>query len=269
MVPDPPAVTVLIGAYESEATLPRAISSILGQTETSLELIVVDDGSRDRSAAVARDAIGTDARGRVLRLERNHGIASSLNEGLRVAAAPIVAIQDADDYSEPRRLERQLEVLESDSGIAVVGSRVREVDVGGRTLRARTSFAVGDVGFVLLRFNPIPNGCAMLRRAPVLELGGYDPRYRYAADHDLWLRVAERHGVVTLDEVLATRVMSGGNVAARAERAQLAEGIALRARALRRRRTLRGATGLVRPAVSLAVPIRAKRALRRLRDQAA
>lgn len=268
MVPDPPAVTVLIGAYENEATLPRAISSILGQTESRLELIVIDDGSRDRSAAVAREAVGSDARGRVLALERNRGIAGSLNEGLRVAGAPIVAIQDADDYSEPSRLEHQLGMLESDPGIAVVGGRMREVDVGGRELRPRTSFAVGDVGGVLMRFNPIPNGCAMLRRAPVLELGGYDPRYRYAADHDLWLRVAERHRVVTVDEVLATRVMGAANVASRAERAQLAEGIALRARALRRRRTLRGAAGLVQPAASFATPIGAKRALRRLRHQA-
>jgi glycosyltransferase involved in cell wall biosynthesis len=268
MAPDRPAVTVLIGAYESQATLPRAISSILGQTESRLELIVIDDGSRDRSATVARKAIGSDARGRVVRLERNLGIARSLNEGLHAAAAPIVAIQDADDYSEARRLERQLAVLGSDPEIAVVGSRMREVDASGRTLRPRTSFAPGDVGDVLLRINPIPNTCAVFRREPALELGGYDPRYRYATDWDLWLRLAERHRVTLLDEELGTRMMGGANVAARAERAQIAEGITLRIRALRRRRTLRGATGLVRPALSFVTPIAAKRALRRRRGMA-
>ena len=80
MAPDRPAVTVLIGAYDSQATLPRAISSILGQTESRLELVVIDDGSRDRSAA-AREVIGSDPRGRVMRLERNLGIARSLNQG--------------------------------------------------------------------------------------------------------------------------------------------------------------------------------------------
>jgi glycosyltransferase involved in cell wall biosynthesis len=268
MAPDRPAVTVLIGAYDSQATLPRAISSILGQTESRLELVVIDDGSRDRSAAVAREVIGSDPRGRVMRLERNLGIARSLNQGLHAAAAPIVAIQDADDYSDACRLERQLAVLDSDPGIAVVGSRTREVDASGGTLRPRTSFAPGDVGEVLLRFNPIPNTCAMFRREPALELSGYDPRYRYAADWDLWLRFAERHRVVTLDEELATRVMSCANVAARAERAQIAEGIAMRIRALRRRGTLRGATGLARPALSFGIPIAAKRALRRRRGQA-
>lgn len=268
MTPGPPAVTVLIGAYDNERTLPRAIASILGQGERDLELIVIDDGSRDRSAAVAAEAIGRDPRGRVLRLERNLGIARSLNEGLRAAAAPVVAIQDADDYSSPQRLQRQLAALAADPGVAVVGSRMREVDASGRALHPRTSFAAGDIGPVLLRFNPIPNGSAAFRREVALELGGYDPRYRYAAEYDLWLRIAERHRLLALDEELATRVMGGGNVAARAERAQLAEGIAIRARALRRRRTLRGAGGLLRPALSYALPAPLKRALRERRGQA-
>src|SRR4051794_16090502 len=97
----PPVATVLIGAYENVATVARAVASILGQSETNLELIVIDDGSRDGSAAAAEEAIGSDPRGRVMRLERNLGIARSLNAGLEAAAGPIVAIQDADDYSTP------------------------------------------------------------------------------------------------------------------------------------------------------------------------
>ncbi len=268
MAPEPPAITVLIGAYDNERTVPRAIASILGQTESKLELIVVDDGSRDRSAAAARAAIGSDPRGRVIRLEQNVGIARSLNTGLRVAAAPVVAIQDADDYSAPNRLQRQLEALAADPGIAVVGARMREVDPEERVLRPRTTFAAGDVGPVLLRFNPIPNGSAAFRRDVALALGGYDPRYRFAAEYDLWLRISERHRVVALDEELGTRVMGRANVAARAERAQIAEGIAIRARALRRRRTLKGAGGLLRPALSYALPTPVKRTLRERRGQA-
>jgi len=268
MASDPPAVTVLIGAYENERAVPRAIASILAQTEPSLELIVLDDGSRDGSAAAAREAIGADPRGRVVRLEENVGIARSLNAGLEAAAAPVVAVQDADDYSAPTRLERQLAALAADPGVAVVGTRMREVDAEGRVLRPRTTFVAGDVGPVLPRFNPIPNGSAALRRDVALALGGYDPRYRYAAEYDLWLRIAERHRLVALDEELCTRVMGGGNVAARAERAQLAEGIAIRARALRRGRTLRGAGGLLRPALSFVLPMPLKRALRARRGQA-
>jgi glycosyltransferase involved in cell wall biosynthesis len=264
----PPAVTVLIGAYDNEGTLPRAIASILAQSESNLELIVIDDGSADGSAEAAQAAIGADPRGRVMRLPRNLGIARSLNEGLRAAAAPLVAIQDADDYSAPERLARQLAVLATEPSVAVVGSRMREVDPSDRPLRPRTSFAAGDAGPVLLRFNPIPNGSAALRRDVALRLGGYDPRYRYAAEYDLWLRIAERHRLLVLDEELCTRVMGDGNVAARAEREQLAEGLAIRARALRRRRSLRGASGLLRPAISYALPVALKRAIRARRGQA-
>jgi len=268
MATDPPAVTVLIGAYENEPTVARAVASILEQSERDLELIVIDDGSRDGSSAAAREAIGSDPRGRVMRLESNLGIARSLNAGLEAAAAPAVAIQDADDYSAPNRLERQLAALAEDPQLAVVGARMGEVDDGGRALRPRTSFAAGDVGPVLLRFNPIPNGSALIRRDAALAAGGYDPRYRYATEYDLWLRLAERHRLLALDEELCTRVMGGGNVAARAERAQLAEGVAIRFRALRRRRTLHGASGLLRPALSYALPTPVKRVLRERRGQA-
>jgi glycosyltransferase involved in cell wall biosynthesis len=205
---------------------------------------------------------------RVLRMPRNVGISRSLNAGLEEATAPVVAVQDADDLSEPHRLERQLELLDARPDVAVVGSRMREVDEAGVELRPRTAFAAGDVRGVLPRFNPVPNTSAAYRRDVVRAAGGYDPRYRYAMEYDLWLRLAERHVVWALDEVLATRRMSRTNVAARKEREQIAEALAIRARALRRRRTLRGARGLVLPAISYLTPIEAKRALRRRLGQA-
>jgi glycosyltransferase involved in cell wall biosynthesis len=264
-----PRITVLIGAYNHEATLPRAVASMLAQTVEDLELIVIDDGSTDRSVEVAESLAAGDSRARVLPMGENVGIARSLNAALREARAPVVAVQDADDWSEPQRLERQLAVLDAESEVAVVGSRMREVDEAGGELSPRTSFASGDVGGVLMRFNPIPNTSAALRRSVVLELGGYDPRYRYATEYDLWLRVAELRRVVAIDEKLSTRLMSSTNVAARAERAQTAEGIAIRLRALRRRRTLRGASGLGPPVLSYLTPRSLKQARRRRLGQAA
>jgi glycosyltransferase involved in cell wall biosynthesis len=260
-----PRVSVLIGCWNNAGTLERAARSILEQTVTDLELIVVDDGSTDDSPEVARSI--EDPRLRYLPLA-HAGISTSLNAGLREARAPIVAIQDADDWSEPERLERQLAVLEAQPSVAVVGCRMREVDEAGSELRPRTAFAAGDVNAVLMRFNPVPNSSACFRREAVLALGGYDPRYRYAMEYDLWLRIAERHRVVALDQELATRRMSLGNVAARREREQIAEAIRIRLSALRRRRTMRGARGLVLPSISLLTPLPLKRALRRRLGQA-
>lgn len=270
MTQRPPRVSVLIGAYNNESTLARAAASILEQTVggDELELVIIDDGSGDDTAGVAAAIAAEDTRVKLLSMGRNVGISRSLNAGLAAARGPIVAVQDADDYSDPRRLERQLGVLDAEPQVAVVGCRMAEVDAAGRRLAPRTTFAAGDVRGVLLRFNPIPNTAAAFRRAAAVEAGGYDPRYRYAMEYDLWLRLAERHGVVTIDETLATRVMSATNVAARAEREQNVEALLIRARALRRRRTLRGVSGLALPALAHVTPAALKRARRRRLGQA-
>jgi glycosyltransferase involved in cell wall biosynthesis len=260
-----PRVSVLIGCWNNAETLPRAIDSILAQTLSDLELLVVDDGSTDSTPEVVESI--SDPRLRYVSLH-HQGISASLNRGLAEATAPIVAVQDADDWSLPERLEHELAVLDARPDVAVAGARMREVDPTGNELRSRTAFAAGDVNRALLRFNPIPNSVAAFRREVALQAGGYDPRYRYAMDHDLWLRIADRHVVFTLDEVLAVRLMSGENVAAHSERAQIAETIRIRAATLRRRRTLGGAQGLVLPSVSYLTPLALKRALRRRRGQA-
>ena len=164
---------------------------------------------------------------------RNVGIARSLNAGVGAAAAPFVAVQDADDYSDADAgwsasspCSRPTRASPS-SACACTRSTRR----AARWRRARR-FAAGDVGAGADALQPDPQhvGDVPPRRRPAA--GGYDPRYRYAMEYDLWLRLAERWRLVTIDEALATRVMGGENVAARAERAQLAEGMEIRARAL-------------------------------------
>ena len=263
----PPRVSVLIGCWNNAATLRAAADSILSQTVADLELVIVDDGSTDATPQLAAELGRADDRVRYVGLA-HMGISGSLNEGLRAARAPFVAFQDADDWSEPTRLERELAVLERRPEVVVVGCRMREVDGAGAELAPRTAFSGGDVNDALMRFNPIPNSCAMVRRQAVLDAGGFDRRYLYAMDYDLWLRLAERGTIVTLDEPLAVRVMGGTNVAARKERAQTLEAIQIRLTALRRRRTVRGAEGLALPLVSLATPLALKRAVRRRVGQA-
>lgn len=263
-----PRVSVLIGVYNNATTLKRAASSILAQSLADFELVILDDGSTDSTGAVVAGLIATDARVRAIAMGKNVGISRSLNAGLQAARAPYVAVLDADDWASPRRLEQQLEVLEATPSIAVVGCRMREVDEAGRELRPRTVPASGDVNDVLMSSNPIPNTAAMFRREAALAVGGYDPRYRWASDYDLWLRLAEHHRIVVISDVLATRQMSNTNVAARREREQIREAITMRLRAMARRRSMRGATGLTPYVVSYVTPLSLKRARRRRLHQA-
>jgi glycosyltransferase involved in cell wall biosynthesis len=263
-----PRVTVLIGAYNNDVTLERAARSMLAQTLTEIEVLVIDDGSHDQTSEIASRIAGADSRVRLIKLRDNVGIAHSLNLALEQARAPVVAVLDADDWSEPQRLELQLDVLDRLPDVAVVGCRMREVDERGRELAPRTRFAAGDVTDELMRFNPIPNTAAAFRRGAVRAVGGYDPRYRWATEYDLWLRLAERYRLYTLDQTLATRQMSTRNVAATRERQQIAETIVMRIRAMRRRRSVRGSTSLAPYLVSYVTPLPIKRMVRRRLGQA-
>jgi glycosyltransferase involved in cell wall biosynthesis len=260
-----PRVSVILPAYNAERTVRRAIDSVLAQTFADFELIVVDDGSEDGTGEVVRAV--QDPRVRYVR--RPHaGLPASLNTGLAAASAPVVAVQDADDWSDPRRLARQLEVLEARPDVAVVGSRMPEVDANGRELTARAPFAAGDAYHVLMRFNPISNPSSAYRREVVMGLGGYDPRYGCAPEYDLWLRVSDHHVVLALDEPLAIRTLDGDNLSTVRERTCVGDSIRMRLRAMRRRRSARGLTSVARSAVSLALPTKLKHARRRSRGQA-
>jgi glycosyltransferase involved in cell wall biosynthesis len=266
MAASDPRISVLIPVWNNAETLGRAVDSILAQTFEELEVLVLDDGSTDSSREVA--AAYRDARVRPIALP-HRGISLTLNAGLDDARAPFVAIHDADDWSLPERLERQLAVLESDRAVGVVGCRMREVDERGRTRRSRIRLAVGDVTDRLLRFNSIPGSAAALRRDVALSVGGFDPRYRSAQDYDLWLRIADHHRVVCLPDELAVRWHGEGNVGARKARQQVGESISLKVATMRRRRSLRGVWYLPVTVLAWVLPVRLRRAVRRLRGRAA
>ena len=244
-----PRVSVILPAYNAAATIRRAVESVLAQTMPDFELIVVDDGSEDRTGEIVQSIV--DPRIRYVR-RPHQGLPRTLNTGLAEARAPIVAVQDADDWSKPHRLERQLAVLEARPHVAVVGSRMPEVDGDGRPLIPRAPFRAGSANEVLMRFNPISNPSSAFRREVVVSLGGYDPRYGCAPEYDLWLRVSEEHTVLALDDPVAIRALNGNNLSMVHERECIGDTIRMRLRAMARRRSLRGLLWLVRPVVSFA-----------------
>jgi glycosyltransferase involved in cell wall biosynthesis len=260
-----PRVTVLIGCWNNAPTLPRAIESILSQTLADLELIVVDDGSIDETAAIVD---GYDDP-RVSRLALEHmGIALSLNRGMAEAASDVVAFQDADDFSKPERLEKQLAVLDRWADVAVVGCWMDEIDDSGHSLVPRQPRIAGLVGKGLIRFNPIPGTCSMIRLDAAHEAGDFNPSFRFAQDYDLWARMAARHELFCLDEVLATRQMHGAAAGSRHERDQIRETLRVRRRLLRRSGNPLEGRHLLRPFVSLVTPPAVKAVVRRHRDMA-
>jgi hypothetical protein len=199
-----PRVTVLLAVKDGLPWVRDAVESVLAQTYEDFELLVVDDGSSDGTAE-AVEAFA-DPRIRVLRNDSNAGQAPSLNRGLQEARGELVARLDADDVCLPRRLERQVAVLDADPSVALVGTWMDVVDERSRLwgrLRGRVRDFPEFVFAILADRYPWGHPSLMFRRDVVVALGGYDESLAPSEDKDLYRRLAlARHGARGVEEPL-------------------------------------------------------------------
>jgi glycosyltransferase involved in cell wall biosynthesis len=193
-------VSIVLPVRDGERFVAEAVDSILSQSLTDLELIVVDDGSTDGTARVL-DRL-SDARARVLRRPRE-GLVAALRAGMAEAGAAFVARMDADDVSEPDRLQRQLELLERRPRVGMVATWTTVVDENGRKLRREVLPSEHvDLARRLLLRNPFQHGSAVVRRAALEEAGGYRSDFGANEDYDLWRRLARSWELACVPEAL-------------------------------------------------------------------
>ena len=195
-------LTVLMAVYNGERFLRTAMDSILSQTYPDFRFLVVDDASMDTTPQILRQV--RDSRLEILRLDRNIGQTAALNRGLRHAATPYVARMDADDYAAPNRLERQMSVLSRDPSLACVGTFAWEFQddpLTQQTVIARPE-SYPEIRKAALHGAGIIHGTIVIRREALLEIGGYDERYRYASDRDMFIRFLPEHKAVNIPEPL-------------------------------------------------------------------
>lgn len=194
-----PAVTVLLPVYNAGEHLRAAVLSILGQSHDDIELLAINDGSTDGSGDVL-DSIDDD-RMRVIHQE-NHGLAETLNIGLRHASHEFVARMDQDDLSLPGRLEAQVRVLSSRPEVGAVACCYELMDESG--VRTGSVHLPADDDYLARQLyfrNVLPHGAMMLRRSAVLDVGGYRS-IGPAEDYDLWTRLSLKWRMTSLPEVL-------------------------------------------------------------------
>ncbi|NHC45131.1 glycosyltransferase family 2 protein [Motilibacter aurantiacus] len=196
----PPVVSVLLPAYNAERFVGAAVQSVLGQSFTDFELIVIDDGSTDGTLAALRAF--DDPRVRLLSRE-NRGLVPTLVEAAGLARGTYLARMDADDVSLPGRLRRQVDFLDAHPGVALVGTDYTVLDTAtGRSYAPGFLAHPDDLKVAQVVGNQFAHGSVMVRADVYRAVGGYDPERLPAEDMDLWNRVSRVAGIANLPERL-------------------------------------------------------------------
>ena len=186
-----PAISVVLPVYNAEAYVREAVESILAQSFTDFELIVINDGSTDGSGVILRELAARDTR--IVLVERpNDGLISALNEGIESARAEFIARMDADDVAMPERFALQHARMVKEPELAVLGSLIRWMDRAGNIIElADQPLTPKAIARCLEQGCPVAHPSVMMRRGAVLQVGGYRKAFPHAEDYDLWLRMSD------------------------------------------------------------------------------
>lgn len=204
-------ISVIIPAYNAEKHLEDAILSVLAQTFQAFEIIVVDDGSIDNTAKVAKKY---DVK---YLYQENEGASAARNRGIKAADGDYVAFLDSDDLWMPGKLEKQVALLRN-SNYGMIYCDMSHV-VEGKTiyksyLRERKYKFVGSGKIFqgLLQENFIFTPTVLIKREVIDIVGGFDEHYKICEDYKMWLKIAENHEMGFIDEPLVVRRRHEGNI---------------------------------------------------------
>ncbi|MDA4127882.1 MAG: glycosyltransferase [Thaumarchaeota archaeon] len=200
-----PRVTVIMPNFNESEFLGKAIESVIGQTMTDLELIIVDGHSTDDSVKIARSYAEGDARVRVIAVEARKGVSASRNIGIREAKGEAIAFLDSDDLYSRDKLEKQWAILRAQSDPVVVYCDRWKLDIDGKTIppgslqrRAGSGMIFGD--FITRAFGHIHT--VLVPRECLGRVGLFDESLSWAEDYDLLLRLARAYRFEYVDEKL-------------------------------------------------------------------
>lgn len=196
-------VTVLMPAFNAGHYIAEAIESVLSQTYSDFELIIINDGSTDNTQSVIENYAQKDKRIQIIS-HPNIGMGASLNEGLNLANNEWIIRMDADDVMMPNRIERQLNFVNQHPDLAVSASLVYYINEKGKVIGKNSSELKNPQYFQsYLKSNELigfHHPGVIMRKDVVMSVYGYRPQFWPADDIDLWNRIAERGDLVLLQQ---------------------------------------------------------------------
>ena len=186
-----PLVSVIIPVYRGEQFVVQAVQSVLDQRYPNVEIIIVNDGSPDRSRDVLAPLLD---RPNVRYVEQNNaGVAAARNAGLRLAKGEFIGLVDQDDLWYPDKLDLQVACLIRHEAVGLVHGDVIYINENGHPLPRDPHFPDNVTGRCFARLfigNPVMTCSALFRRSVIDQVGGFDELIRFSDDYDLWLRIA-------------------------------------------------------------------------------
>jgi glycosyltransferase involved in cell wall biosynthesis len=231
---EPARVAICVPSFAAERFLAEALDSVLAQTETNWEMVIVDDASLDGSFEIAQKYAAADPRIVAVRNPENLGAAASWTVAVAATTAPFVKLLCCDDAIRPDCLERQLAVFEADSNgeVGLIAAQRRLIAEDGTVIRNRhglmglkrgpSIIGLRELVTAMLRTGTNPLGepsTVMFRRTALTEAGGFDPNWRYVIDLKAYVEIAKRYKIALIREPIGTfRVSSSSWSAALAKR---------------------------------------------------
>lgn len=198
-----------MAAYNTEAFIGEAVASVLSQTFKDFELLVVNDGSTDKTVEVVQRF--EDPRIKLVHNPQNKGLTYTRNRALTHARGKYIAVLDSDDVAVPYRLELQHEYMEGHPEVALCGGHAELIDARGQAKGQTFIEPVGsEINPHMLFGNPFVNSTVIFKKDVLIELGGYRD-FAVAEDFDFFLRTSEKYPVANIDEVLVKYRIHGNN----------------------------------------------------------
>jgi len=195
-----PLVSVIMTVYNAEEYLRDAIESVLNQTFKNYEFIIVDDGSTDRSKKIIQSY--GDSRIKLIS-HKNQGVSLSCNKAIKIAVGKYIARHDADDISIKDRFKKQVQYLELNPNVGLLGTNYELMDISGKVFRKTNIFtAPSDLKLANVFSNQFGQGTVMIRSSVLKQAGDYDHHYRITHDYDLWARISHCSDISNLKEPL-------------------------------------------------------------------
>jgi GT2 family glycosyltransferase len=193
-------LSVLIPVRNQVRYIERAIDSVLNQSYRDFVVLIMDDGSTDATPEILQHCAARDPRVKVFS-RAPRGLPATRNELLKLAETPLVAWLDSDDVAMPERLALQVEAMTKDAHLWLLGTAMASIDAQDRVVKQLGITTGPDVGRRMIQGCKVAQTSCMMRREPVIALGGYRAVFNWSQDYDLFLRVSERGKIDNLEYV--------------------------------------------------------------------